>query len=109
MLWPASLPDQLDDDQGSVTIEAAFGLAGLVSVTGLALSAMSVLALYISAIDMAGAAARAHALGELYQPKRGTVEYSTDAAWATATVRIDAPFRDIVASATYPVEIVHAP
>lgn len=105
MRWLASRRSQLADDRGSVTLEAAFGLAGIVSVAGLVLAAMSALALYISAVDTAGAAARAHALGLPFTPQRGSVQISDDGAWATATVQVPAPFIDISASATYPLEM----
>lgn len=109
MRCPASLPNALAADDGSVTIEAAFGLAGIVLVAGTVLTTLLAVALYISAVDTAGAAARAHALGETFTPARGTVELSNDGTWATATVSIPAPLRDLTATATYPLEIVHEP
>lgn len=108
MRCPASLRNRLASDDGSVTIEAAFGLAGIVVVAGTLLSAMVALALYISAVDMAGAAARAHALGETFTPGRGAVELTDDGTWATATVTIPSPLMELTATATYPLEIVHA-
>lgn len=101
------LHKSLASDEGSVTIEAAFGLASIVIVAGGVLAAMAALALYISAVDMAGAAARAHALGEEFTPTRGTVTLHNDGTWATATVSIPAPLRDVTATAVYPLEIVH--
>lgn len=101
-------PTRLANDDGSVTIEAAFGTASLVIVAALIVSAMSALALYISAVDMAGAAARAHALGLSYQPQRGELTTSHDESWATATVRIDTPLMPISASAVYPRELADA-
>ncbi|MFV8381294.1 hypothetical protein HW450_06155 [Corynebacterium hindlerae] len=99
----------LHNDDGSVTIEAAFGVASLVIVAGLIVTAMATFAWYISAVDMAGAAARAHALGVSYQPPRGTVTYRDDGVWATATIAIPTPLTTVTASATYPLELVHAP
>lgn len=97
------------DDEGSVTIEAAFGLASLILVTSVVLAAMTALAWYIAAVDMAGAGARAHALGQDYSPSRGLLRVSDDGTWATATVSIPTPLIELSAQATYPMEIVHAP
>ncbi|MEJ5928743.1 hypothetical protein WG915_08965 [Corynebacterium sp. H128] len=105
MRCPTHRPSALLDDNGSVTIEAAFGLAGIVTVTLLVVSAMITLASYIAAVDMAGAAARAHSLGETFEPERGEVALSSDGTWATATVSIDTGVVPISASAVYPAEM----
>ncbi|WP_408911799.1 hypothetical protein ACKFRJ_07380 [Corynebacterium kefirresidentii] len=58
------------DDDGSVTIEAALALSSLVLVAAGIVGAIATLASYIAAVDMAGAAARAHAIGVEYHPAR---------------------------------------
>ena len=62
------------NDTGSVTIEAALALSSLVLVGALMVSGLVTLADYIAAVDAAGAAARAHAIGTEYTPPRGTVD-----------------------------------
>ena len=45
------------------TIEAALSLSALVVVAGVIVAALAAMGAYISAVDIAGAAARAHAIG----------------------------------------------
>lgn len=92
------------DDEGSVTIEAAFGIASLVIVTGFVLGALAAAAVYIAAVDAAGAAARAHALGTEFTPARGEVHYAVSDGWVTATVSMPTPLLAVTASAVYPEE-----
>src|SRR5699024_7922474 len=58
------------NDRGSVTIEAALSLSVLVIVAAAIVGAIATMAAYISAVDIAGAAARAQAIGVEYWPPR---------------------------------------
>ena len=60
----------LIDDHGSVTIEASLALAVLVTVAAAIVAGIATLGAYISAVDIAGAAARSHAIGVPYDPPR---------------------------------------
>ena len=66
------------DDDGSVTIEAALALSSLVLVAAGIVGAIATLASYIAAVDMAGAAARAHAIGVEYHPAREDAQVSVE-------------------------------
>ena len=55
------------------TIEAALSLSALVVVAGAIVAALATMGAYISAVDIAGAAARAHAIGLDYDPPAGRV------------------------------------
>ncbi|BAU94694.1 hypothetical protein N24_0432 [Corynebacterium suranareeae] len=95
---------RLGDDDGSVSIEAALALSSLVIVCGLIIAAMATLAAYLAAVDVAGAAARAHAIGEDFTPTRGEVNMQESAGMMTATAHIPAPFGQVSANAVFPVE-----
>ncbi|WJZ01485.1 hypothetical protein [Corynebacterium freiburgense] len=95
---------KLRGDQGSTSIEAAIGLGALVIVCSLAVAALASLAAYISAVDIAGAAARSYAIGVEYQPPRGNVTYSNDGTFVTATARVDGPLKTFDAQAVFPME-----
>ena len=115
-------------DQGMVTVEAAFALAAIMTVTALIVAGLATCAAQIAAIDVAGAAARAYVIGVDYTPPRGTVEVTTSSgvlatgipggSWlstagagsgsgvelATATATIPAPFGPVHASAVFALE-----
>lgn len=93
------------NDTGSVTIEAALALSALVLIAGLMISGLVTLAAYIAAVDTAGAAARAHAIGVDYQPPRGTVEVSTRAELVSVVATMPSPFGPMRAEARYPQEV----
>ncbi|WKD62184.1 hypothetical protein CCICO_10945 [Corynebacterium ciconiae DSM 44920] len=92
------------DTDGSVTIEAALGLASLVLVFALTISGMVALASYLSAVDTAGAAARAAAIGERYEPARGKVDITSSNGVMEATAAMPSPFGSVHATARFPVE-----
>lgn len=94
----------LSNDRGSVTIEAALSLATLVIVAAAIVAGIATMASYISAVDIAGAAARSHAIGVEYSPPRGTVEVVEHAGVVTATARVASPLRTMSATASFPVE-----
>ncbi|MFP7365074.1 hypothetical protein SFC07_04725 [Corynebacterium callunae] len=92
------------EERGSVSIEAALALSAMVVVCALSVAALATLAAYLAATDAAGAAARAYAIGEDFEPVRGSVHTVENAGLLTATVTIPAPFGEISAHAIYPVE-----
>ncbi|AKK02176.1 hypothetical protein [Corynebacterium epidermidicanis] len=94
----------MNDDEGSVTIEAAFGIAVLVMVAAMIVAALATLAAQIQAVDTAGAAARAHAIGEGFEPARGTVSVSENDAWVEVQAKVPAPLGTMVATARFPAE-----
>ncbi len=95
------------DDRGSVTIEAALSLAVLVTVAAAIIAGISTMAAYVSAVDVAGAAARSHAIGVEYSPPRANIDVtiSENAEMVTVTARVPAVVRDMHATAVYPVEV----
>lgn len=94
----------LGDDRGSVTVEAALSLAVLMTVAAAIVAGIATMAAYISAIDIAGAAARSHAIGVDFTPPRGTVEVSESGGIVTVTAVVSAPIRPMSATASFPVE-----
>ncbi|ANE03031.1 hypothetical protein [Corynebacterium crudilactis] len=97
-------PPRLRSDDGSVSVEAALALSSLVIVCGLIIAAMATLAAYLAAVDTAGAAARAHAIGEHFEPTRGQLDVQEISGMLTATATIPAPFGEVSARAVFPVE-----
>lgn len=100
---------QVDNERGSVTVEAALSLASLVIVCALMVGAIATLAAQVAAIDAAGAAARSHAIGVTYTPPRGEVQVATSNGLVTATVAVPAVFGTMQATAIFPVEAPAAP
>ncbi|GAB3597741.1 hypothetical protein CFAEC_01295 [Corynebacterium faecale] len=92
------------NEQGSVTIEAALALSSLVVVSALIVGVLATLAMHVAAVNGAGAAARAHAIGEVYVPARGQVTTTEQGGLITATVSIPAVIGEVSASAVFPVE-----
>lgn len=86
------------------TIETALSLTVLVTVTAAIVAGIATIAAYITAVDIAGAAARASAIGVAYAPPRGTVEVSEGAGLVTATARVPAAIGTMRAQAVFPVE-----
>ncbi|WP_151641234.1 hypothetical protein [Corynebacterium sp. 11A] len=91
-------------EDGSVTIEAALGLASLVVVFALTISGVVAVAAYLAAIDTAGAAARAAAIGESFMPPRGSVQTTSSNGVMEATAAMPSPFGTLHATARFPVE-----
>ncbi|MCF1765452.1 hypothetical protein [Corynebacterium argentoratense] len=73
-----------------VTLEAALSLSGLVAVFVLMIGGIATGASYIAAIDAAGIAARAHAIGEPLPASLGDkdIRINDDGAWIHATATI---------------------
>lgn len=92
------------DDRGSVTVEAALSLSALVLVCALVVGAVATMAAHVAAVDAAGAAARAHAIGVDYAPPRGRVRVTEAAGTVTATAEIPAVLGTMRAEAVFPVE-----
>lgn len=94
----------LRDNTGSVTVEAALSLAVLVTVAAAIVGGIATMAAYISAVDIAGAAARSHAIGVDYAPPRGSVSVAEGGGMVTVTAQVPAALFDVSATAVYPVE-----
>lgn len=92
------------NDRGSVTIEAALALASLVIVAAAIVQAMAAMAAKISSVDVAGAAARAHAVGLDYTPEQGTVTVAENDGLITVTAEIPTAIGTMSSVAIYPVE-----
>lgn len=94
-------------DRGSVTIEAALSLSVLIIVAAAIVGAMATMAAYISAVDIAGAAARAHAIGVEYQPPRSDIAISVgeSAGLVTVTASVPGIIGTMSADAAFPAEV----
>ena len=86
------------------TIETALSLSALVVVTAAIVGGIATVAAYITAVDIAGAAARAHALGVDYAAPGGEVTVTEHAGLATAAASVPAPIGTMRATAVFPVE-----
>ncbi|MFZ2290942.1 hypothetical protein [Corynebacterium casei] len=95
------------NDRGSVTIEAALSLSVLIIVAAAIVGAMATMAAYISAVDIAGAAARAHAIGVEYQPPRSDISVSVgeSAGLVTVTASVPGVIGTMSADAAFPAEV----
>lgn len=109
--WPLVLCRSIwqrlrDDDRGQTTVETAFGIATLVSVLLLAVSAMVAVANYLAVTDAAGGIARAEARGDerasakLRAEIGGEVLVQRDSGMVTVTVSKRTAFVPISGSAT---------
>lgn len=94
----------LTNDRGSVTIEAALSLATLMVVAAGIVAAIATMAAHISAIDIAGAAARAHAIGVGFDPGTADVTVRESGGIVEVTARVPAAIGTAEATAAYPVE-----
>lgn len=92
------------DDRGSVTIEAALALASLVIVAAAIVGGMATMAAKLSAVDIAGAAARAHAVGIDYHPPQGTVEVHETTDLVIVTARVPTALGTMSGEAIFPIE-----
>lgn len=101
MRFPTRL---LKNDRGSVTIEAAIALSALVIVAAAIFAGMAALGARLSAIDIAGAAARSHAIGIDYQPPTGEVHITINDGLVTAEAKVNSPFGAMTAQAIFPQE-----
>jgi len=92
------------DDEGAVTVEAAFALTAIIVVVGIIVAGIGALVASLVATDVAAAAARAYAIGVDYSPPRGTVEVTDAGGLATATATIPSPLGEISSTAVFTVE-----
>ena len=99
-----SLLDLLRTERGSVTVEAALSLVTLVAVTAAVLGAVATMAAHLSAVQMAGAAARAEAVGVAFEPTRGSVQVESGAGVLTVTASVPSVLGSVRATAYAPVE-----
>ncbi len=95
----------LAGERGSVSVEAALGLSSVVIVIMAAVAALATLGAYLAAVDIAGAAARAAAIGVDFVPPRGQVASSTGGGMVTVTARVPAPLGEMEATAVFPEEV----
>ena len=86
------------------TVETALSLSALVVVTAAIVGGIATVAAYITAVDVAGAAARAYALGVDYSAPRGEVAITERDGLATAAAAVSAPIGTMRATAVFPVE-----
>lgn len=95
------------NDRGSVTIEAALSLTVLIIVAAAIVGAIASMAAYISAVDIAGAAARAHAIGVEYQPPREdiSVAVAESSGLITVTAQVPGVIGTMSATAAFPAEV----
>ncbi|MEZ2121812.1 hypothetical protein [Corynebacterium sp. CCM 9203] len=92
-------------EHGSVTIEAAISISALIVFCAVIAAGVVTLSAHVAAIDLAGAVARAHAVGKEIHPGPGTrIAVTEHAGTVTATVSVPAPFGVATARAFYPVE-----
>lgn len=98
--------ERLRDDRGSVTIEAALSLAVLVIVAAAIVAGIATMAAYVAAVDIAGAAARSHAIGVAFTPPRDdiTVTVAEDGDVVRVTARVPGAVMPMKATAAFPVE-----
>ena len=92
------------NDRGSVTVEAALSMVTLVAVASAVLAALATMAAHLSAVQTAGAAARAEAVGVTFEPTRGSVEVASTGGMITVTATVPAVLGDVAATAIAPVE-----
>ncbi|WP_018297920.1 hypothetical protein [Corynebacterium lubricantis] len=94
----------LRDERGSVTVEAALSLATLMIVAAALVAACATMAAQIAATDIAGAAARAHAIGVDYTAENAEIVVSESGGIVTVSVTKPAAIGKVTAQASYPVE-----
>lgn len=86
------------------TVETALSLSTLLIVAAAIVGGIATISAYITAVDEAGAAARAHALGVEYVAPRGDVTVDIRGGLATASATVPAPIGTMRAEAVFPVE-----
>ncbi|AMO91541.1 hypothetical protein HMPREF3155_00755 [Corynebacterium sp. HMSC06D04] len=96
---------RLSGDTGSVTIEAALGLSSLVIVAAGAVAGVATMAAHLAAVDAAGAAARAYAIGEDYSQEKVSVDIAERGGLVTAQATVRSPLGEMKAQAVFPAEI----
>lgn len=86
------------------SVETALSLSALVTVAAAIVAGIATVATYIAAVDTAGAAARAHAIGVDYEPVRGHIDVTEAGGVITVTANVPAALGHMRATARYPVE-----
>ncbi|MDO4927984.1 MAG: hypothetical protein Q3976_02800 [Corynebacterium sp.] len=99
-----SITAPLNNERGVITIELAIGLAALILTLGMVVAGLATMAAYISAVDIAGAAARAYAVGESFEPPRGSIEIAERNGMVHIRATVPAPLGTMEAQAQYPVQ-----
>lgn len=94
----------LRDERGSVTVEAALSLATLMFVAAAIVAACATMAAHISAANIAGAAARSHAIGVEYSADKAEIQVSESDGIVSVEVTLPAAIGKATAQAKYPVE-----
>ena len=94
----------LANDRGSVSVEAALGVSSLVVVFSALCAGLATLAAHVAAADIAGAAARAQAIGVDYTPPRGEVSSTAAGGLVTVVAAVPAPLGAARATAIFPQE-----
>ncbi|HJD78461.1 hypothetical protein SAMN06295981_0708 [Corynebacterium pollutisoli] len=87
------------------TIETALGIGSLVTVCGLIVAGIATMSAHLVAVDTAGAAARAYAIGADFTPPRGDVAVSESSGLATAVASVPSPLGPRRHAAVFPVEV----
>ncbi|WBT09047.1 hypothetical protein PAB09_01490 [Corynebacterium sp. SCR221107] len=93
------------DDAGMTTLEAAMAVSILVGVAAMIIAGIATLAAYIRVVDTAGAAARAHAIGEEFAPVGATVTVTVTGGMVEVTARDDSFLIPLSAQARFPQEL----
>lgn len=93
-------------DEGSVTIEAAIASTALIVLLAGMLAGFVAVGAKLSAIDQAGAAARAKAIGTAFAPSRGEVVYREEGPLIVAEVTVPSPLGSMRAEAAFPKEVL---
>ncbi|AEG80805.1 hypothetical protein AY498_05895 [Corynebacterium ulcerans] len=86
------------------TIETAIASAALIIVAAAMCGGIVSVAAQLAAIDNAGAAARAHAIGVEFVATRGTIDFTESGGLVTATARVPSPLGTRTATAIFPKE-----
>ena len=90
------------NDEGMSTIEYAMG-----SLAAAALAGVLYMVINGGGVDMAGAAARSHAIGVEYHPAREDTQVSVEenGGLVRASVSVDAPIGTMRSEAVFPAEV----
>ncbi|SQG63869.1 Uncharacterised protein [Corynebacterium renale] len=97
----------IHDDTGSVTLEAAMGIASLITIMMVAFVGLATVGAHIHATHAAGSAARAAAIGEdpATASERATITVRRDPTWVHVTAEVPAPIGTATAQASFPMEL----
>ncbi|WP_255456006.1 MULTISPECIES: hypothetical protein [unclassified Corynebacterium] len=91
-------------DNGMVTLESALVMAVMMMFVSLLVGALFTIGAYISAVDIAGAAARAYSIGIEYTPSNGKVRVQEQGELISVTATVPAFFIDVQSSVVFPKE-----